>query len=583
MPDQHSEPGKPVAVGPEEPRMEWRLLLAFLLTGVVMFLAPYIYHKLYGPPPQPGQSAGKAESRAAPPASEAPEATRPAKATLPAGPVTASRPEEFTLETDLYRVQFSNRGAVVLRWELKKYKDAAGKTLELVNTAAAPQVGYPFALEFKDRKPPVDPNQALFVARPAPDGLGVDYEFSDGRLWVRKSFRFEKSSYLWRLVSEAADGSGGLSHRVLWRAGFGDPAVVNPAAHQRALHYDPSTGKLVTQEAKAAKNEPVLSSGPFTFAGIQDTYFAAVFLPRSGSTIELEVVSDSVRSELDPAEALYVGVGVGGAARNEFAVFVGPKDLDVLRRVDPRLEQLVDFGTWFGFIAKPLFLILKWVYHNLAPNYGWAIVLLTVFINFALLPLKLSSLKSMKKMQALQPQIAAINEKYKGVSLRDPRKQQQNQEIMELYRKHGVNPMGGCLPMLLQIPFFIGFYNVLTVAIELRGATWLWVKDLSQPEHLPIRILPVAMVISQFVMQKMTPSTAMDPRQQRMLLLMPLVFGFMFYHFSSGLVLYWLTSNLVGIAQQALFNKLTAAPAAAPVAVPKAAAGVSRRRRKAAR
>ena len=583
MPDQDSERGKPTSIGPEEPRMEWRLLLAFLLTGVVMFLAPYIYHKLYGPPPQQAPSARKAEPGPAQPAKEAPEAAQPAKAALPAGPVTAAKPEEFTLETDLYRVQFSNRGAVVLRWELKKYKDAAGKPLELVNTAAAPQVGYPFALEFKDRKPPVDPNQALFVTRPAPDGLGVEYEFSDGRLWVRKSFRFEKSSYLWRLISEAADNSGGLPHRLLWRAGFGDPAVVNPAAHQRALHYDPTTGKLVTQEAKAAKNEPVLASGPFTFAGIQDTYFAAVFLPRSGSTIELEVLSDSVRSELDPAEALHVGVGVGGAARNEFAVFVGPKDLDVLRQVDPRLEQLVDFGTWFGFIAKPLFLILKWVYHNVTPNYGWAIVLLTVFINFALLPLKLSSLKSMKKMQALQPQIAAINEKYKGVSLRDPRKQQQNQEIMELYRKHGVNPMGGCLPMLLQIPFFIGFYNVLTVAIELRGATWLWVKDLSQPEHLPIRILPLAMVVSQFVMQKMTPSTAMDPRQQRMLLLMPLVFGFMFYHFSSGLVLYWLTSNLVGIAQQVLFNKLTAAPAAAPVPVAKAAPGETRRRRKAAR
>lgn len=578
MPEQETQTSKPVPLGPEEPRMEWRLLLAFLLTGLVMFLAPYVYHKIYGPPPK-ATPAAKAPALASEPAKPTPE-SKPQPGSLQ--PVAAQKPEEFTLETDLYRVTFSNRGAVVLRWELKRYKDAAGKTLELVNTAATDKTGFPFALAFKDRKPPLDPNQALFLARPAEDGLGIDYQFSDGRFLVRKSFRFEKAGYLWRFVSEALDASGGLPHWITWRGGFGDPAVANPVAHQRALYYDPTAGKLVTLEAKAAKNRPVVSSGPFTFAGIQDTYFAAVFLPRPGTSIQLETVSDTVRSELDPNEAPHVGIGVGGAARNEFAVFVGPKDLDILRHVDRRLEQLVDFGTWFGFIAKPLFLMLKWVYHNVVPNYGWAIVLLTVFINFALLPLKLSSLKSMKKMQALQPQIAAINEKYKGISLRDPRKQQQNQELMELYRKHGVNPMGGCLPMLLQIPFFIGFYNVLTVAIELRGATWLWVKDLSQPEHLPIRILPVAMVVSQFLMQKMTPSTAMDPRQQRMMLLMPLVFGFMFYHFSSGLVLYWLTSNVVGIAQQVLFNKLSpSAPAAAPATA--RPAQEPRRRRKAAR
>lgn len=559
--------------------MEWRLLLAFLLTGLVMFLAPYVYHKIYGPPPKAPPGA-KAAIKPEEPAKAA-EKVKPEPGSL--RPVAAEKAEELTLETDLHRVTFSNRGAVVLRWELKRYKDAAGKTLELVNTAATGQTGSPFALAFKD-PPPSDPNQALFAARPAEDGLGIEYEFSDGRFRVRKSFRFQKASYLWQFRSEVVDAKGGLPHWVIWRGGFGDPAVANPAAHQRALYYDPTAGKLVTLEAKAAKNGPVVSTGPFTFAGIQDTYFAAVFLPRPGTSIALETVSDTVRSELDASEAPHVGIGVGGAAQNEFAVFVGPKDLDVLRGVDRRLEQLVDFGTWFGFIAKPLFLMLKWVYHNVVANYGWAIVLLTVFINFALLPLKLSSLKSMKKMQALQPQIAAINEKYKGISLRDPRKQQQNQELMELYKKHGVNPMGGCLPMLLQIPFFIGFYNVLTVAIELRGATWLWVRDLSQPEHLPIRILPVAMVISQFLMQKMTPSTAMDPRQQRMLLLMPLVFGFMFYHFSSGLVLYWLTSNVVGIAQQALFNRLSPAPAAAPVAAMKTAAGAaSRRRRKATR
>jgi YidC/Oxa1 family membrane protein insertase len=190
-------------------------------------------------------------------------------------------------------------------------------------------------------------------------------------------------------------------------------------------------------------------------------------------------------------------------------------------------------------------------------NYGWAIIIVTILINFLLFPLKLSNLKSMKKMQALQPQIAAINEKYKGISMRDPRAQQKNEETMALYKKHGANPMGGCLPMAIQFPFLIAFYKVLVVSIDLRHANWLWVSDLAAPEHLAIRILPIAMIATQFVMQKMTPTTSADPNQQRMMLLMPLVMGFIFYGLPSGLVLYYCTSNLVGIAQQVFFNKTT--------------------------
>jgi YidC/Oxa1 family membrane protein insertase len=223
---------------------------------------------------------------------------------------------------------------------------------------------------------------------------------------------------------------------------------------------------------------------------------------------------------------------------------------------------------------------LKWIHNKWIGNYGWSIIVVTIAINFLLLPLKISSLKSMKKMQLLQPQIKAISEKYKGISLRDPRRSQQNEEMMALYKKHGVNPMGGCMPMLLQIPFFIAFYKVLTVAIELRGAGWLWVTDLSQPEHLPIRILPIAMVISQFIMQKMTPSTSMDPNQQRVMMLMPLMMGFFFYGVSSGLVLYWLTSNVVGVAQQWFFNKTGQAMLSVPVESKPEAKTARRRSRK---
>jgi YidC/Oxa1 family membrane protein insertase len=192
-------------------------------------------------------------------------------------------------------------------------------------------------------------------------------------------------------------------------------------------------------------------------------------------------------------------------------------------------------------------------------------VVVTIAINMVLFPLRLTSMKSSKKMQALQPQIAAINAKYKDLSLRDPRKQEQQAETMELYKKHGVNPVGGCIPMLIQLPFLFGYYTVLSVALAMRGASWLWVHDLSQPETLAIRVLPVLLVVAQFLQQKMTPTPGMDPAQQKMMLFMPLVMGYMFYYQSAGLVLYWLTSGLVGVAQQWMLNRGT--PAAA-VAVP---------------
>jgi YidC/Oxa1 family membrane protein insertase len=230
-----------------------------------------------------------------------------------------------------------------------------------------------------------------------------------------------------------------------------------------------------------------------------------------------------------------------------------------MKVTSPRLTRIIDYG-WFTLLAQPLFLVVHWFHDNYIHNYGWTIIIVTVIINMLLLPLKMTSLKSMRKMSLLQPKIAAINEKYKGMSFKDPRKQNQNAEVMELYKQNGVNPMGGCMPMALQIPFFIAFYKVLSTSIELRGAEWLWVTDLSRPESLAIRILPIAMISTQFIVQKMTPSTAADPSQQKIMLMMPLFLGFMFYGVSSGLVLYWLTGNVVGIAQQLLFNRMMPPP-----------------------
>ncbi len=553
-----------------EPSMEKRLLLAFVLMGAVLFLTPYLYKNAA---PQPAAKPVAPQTQTVQPAK--PEAAKPVEGTAAAtaAPVTAEKDQLFTIDTDVYKLVLSNRGGVVRSWILKKYKNSAGVPLELVSPAGTPKTGYPFSLSFSGKKPDVDVNQALYAARVSPDGLGIDFDYSNGSIAVRKSFRFPKDRYLSQFSSEVTQNGAAIPSYVDWRGGFGDAAVPNAAAAQRAVFYDTSAGKLIVKTASDAKNGPVTSSGQYSFAGIEDNYFAAVFLPLDDKQVAIRTISDKVPGAVDKTEQPHVGAAVGGQARNQFAIFVGPKDVDLLKKIDPKLEQLVDFGRWFGWLAKPLFLIVNWFNDHMVHNYGWAIVVVTIIINFAMLPLKFSSMRSMKRMQALQPQIAAINAKYKNVGLRDPRKAEQNAEVMDLYKKHGINPMGGCLPMVLQIPFFIAFYSVLQVAIQMRGAHWLWITDLSQPEHLPIHILPVLMTVAQFVMQKMTPTPGQDPNQAKMMMMMPLIFLFMFYNMSSGLVLYWLTSNIVGIGQQWFINR--SMPVPQPV---EAAAGPKRRK-----
>ena len=536
----------------KELSIETRLLLAFLLMGAVLFTTPYFFKSTQPPAP------AKKTETAAKPAASTPAPAAPASAAPNPGQVSAQKEESVTVDTDLYRIVFSNRGAVVRSWILKKYKDSSRNQLELVNFAAAPEAGYPFTLVFKNQKPATDVNNALYSVQYSPESLTATFEFSDGKVFARKIFQFAKDRYLAQVTTEVTDNGAPVPHLIAWRGGFGDMTVPSPSAAQHTIHYDSASGKLITQSAKDAKNGPVAATGAFSFAGMEDSYFTAVFLPSAGAS-EIETFDDKAPTPLNPAPEQFAGAAVGGEGVNRLPLFVGPKDLDVMKRVNPKLEQVVDFG-WFSLIAKPLFLIMHWLTEAYVHNYGWSIILVTVFINIALFPLKISSLKSMKKMQALQPQIAAINEKYKNVGLRDARKQEQNQEVMALYQKHGVNPLGGCLPMALQMPFLYAFYKVFAIAIEMRGASWLWVPDLSRPETLPIHLLPLLMMATQFITQKMTPaSPGSDPSQQKVMMLMPLMFGFMFYSASAGLVLYWLTGNLVNIAQQWFFNRTAVA------------------------
>lgn len=560
----------------KEMSMDVRLLLAFVLMGAVLMVTQYLY--------KPEQKAVKPvepakTSEAQKPTPPKPEDTKPAaakpdkakpdkaKPEKPVEQVAAQKAETFAIDSPLYRVEFTNQGAVVKGWTLKKFLDNNGKPLQLVNQAAKDKVWYPFTLEFKDSNI-ASVNLALFVAKPTADGNGIDYQYSDGKIDVKKSFRFTPGSYMVQVRTEATLNGTAIPHVIQWRGGFGDAFVHNAWSTQHTVYFDASNNKLHVNDAKAAKDGPVTALGGYEFAGIEDTFFAAVFLPRQpGAPVEIRTLSDTVpvANGVQQQEA-HVGAAVGGAGVNEYSLFVGPKDIDLLKTVDPKLAQIVNWG-WFGIIAKPIFMVLNWTNDQYVHNYGWSIVLVTIMINILLLPLKYSSLKSAKKMQALQPRIQAINEKYKGIGLKDPKKQQQNEEMMALYKEAGVNPLGGCLPLVIQLPFLYAFYTVLTVSIEMRGARWLWVNDLSQPEQWAIHLLPILLIVTQFLLQKMTPAApGQDPTQAKMMMFMPLLFGFMFYSMSSGLVLYWLTTNVVGILQQWVINRMTPAPAVAPPA-----------------
>jgi YidC/Oxa1 family membrane protein insertase len=549
-----------------EGEMQKRTLLAFILMGLVLFAMPYFFKSS-----QPPAQTPKTAKTAAPAAPSSPAPAQPVQAALPAeagavAPVAAHDEQTTFVDTALYHVVFSNRGGVVTSWTLKKYLNAEGKPLEVVNAAAAPKEGYPFAFEFRAQKPPMDLNQALFVASKSADGMRVTFEFASNGATAQKRFQFMPNSYSTEISTEVSVNATPIPHLLAWHGGFGDFAVQNAGGIQHSIRYNLADSKLQNDGTKAAKDRPVDRDGQFSFVGLEDQYFAAVFLPETPGVVQTTIYDDRVPTEYDKTEQQFIGTAVGGEGQNRIELFVGPKDLDLLKKVNPKLEQIVDFGM-FWFLAKPLFLVLRFLNLAYVHNYGWSIVIATVIINFLLFPLRLINMKSMKRMQKLQPQIQAINEKYKGLSLRDPKMQQKNQETMDLYKEHGANPMAGCLPMLIQMPFLFAFYKVLAVSIEMRGANWLWVGDLSQPEHLAIRALPVIMIITSFLMQRMTPTTGMDPSQQKMMMFMPLFMGFFFYNQSSGLVLYWLTGNLMGIAQQYFFNKTIAPAPAAPAVV----------------
>ncbi len=558
----------PYDPGGQDNNTQVRTLLAFVIMGGVLFLLPYFFKGGRPQPPLPAAKAAKPALSTTPaPNSIANSNTAQADQVSTPNLVAAHEEQHVAIDTAVYHVVFSNRGGVVTSWTLKKYPNAAGKPLEVVNDAAAQKLGsYPFAFYFRSQKPAVDLNQSLYAFTRTAGGLGISFDYASNGVIAHKSFTFQPNGYLTEVSSEVRVNGADIPSLLEWRGGFGDYAVQNAVSSQRAIRYNVADSKLNNDSTKAAKDAPANRDGQFSFVGLEDQYFAAVFLPQGQDKIQTTLFDDYVPTPFDKSDQQYIGNAVGGDGQNRLELFVGPKDLELLKKVNPKLEQIVDFGFWW-FLAKPLFLALRFLDQKYIHNYGWAIILITIIINIVLLPLRLQNMRSMNKMKVLQPKVQEINERYKGLSLRDPRMQQKNQETMDLYKEHGANPAGGCVPLLIQMPFLLAFYKVLAVSIEMRNANWLWVSDLSQPEHLAIHLLPIIMISTSFLMQRMTPTTGMDPQQARMMMFMPLIMGFFFYNQSAGLVLYWLTGNLMGIAQQYFFNKFFPAPVPPPAKV----------------
>lgn len=545
----------------QEPGTERRLLLVFALTFLII-LASQPLLKKFGPKPQEGpRPVEQSAPTSAPPPSSTLQPTVAAAA--PVGSKQASAESTTVIENSLYRIAFSNRGGEVTSWVLKKFKDDAGKPLDLVHKLASEKYGYPLSLWTYDETLRNKLKSVLYVASKTGTSTApaeLTFEYSDADVAVRKSFRFDES-YVIKVDTTVSVKGTPVTALPAWPAGFGDdttPALY--AASRTEYQSDSDIERLAIKKVVGGAT----IHGPLNWAGVTDQYFAVVFLPddvHNATLVTLRNPLDNPQDAKHPFEVLGAAVGQIGAPTIS-RMYVGPKALDVLETVpvagvsgnsEPDLRKLVDFG-WLGYIARPLFLWLKWTHDHVVPNWGWAIVLQTLIINLVLSPLRFMQQKSALEMQRVAPHIKSIQEKYKKYSMGDPRKRQMQEEIAAVYKEHGVNPAAGCLPLLIQMPFLFAYYRMLNVALDLRFAHWLWIKDLSAFD--PYYILPIFLVLSMFIMQRMTPMTGMDPSQQKMMMvMMPVMMGFIFRFLAAGLNLYYAESNLISMIQQAIMNR----------------------------
>ncbi len=561
-------------------RMLFVLLGIFAVLGIMQFFLPK--------PPAPEKTQQQQQSPA-PGATPGPSATSstgtPVPSKSPAAPAakvpakTAASEAETVLQNDVYRITFTNRGAVVKSWVLTeknpdgsyKYTDNAGKPFDMVNQTIAPQTGYPLSLFTYDKDLEKKINDALFATGSGDKSGQASFEYSDGDVTVRKTVRLDQG-YILNLETEVTRNGQRVQAYPQWPSGMGDqfaPASflsskIDWEQNGSVERKQPASGGFLRSKKWIAGGETL--PGPYSWAAVADQYFAAALMPdnaNNATLVTLNTPADTPKNPDRPNEAKekanVIGVALGnpnGVTR--MRIFAGPRAVDLLESIQsqpggPDLRGVYDFGT-FGFIARPLFLWLKWTYHHMIPNWGWAIAFLTLVITMVLLPLRISSMKSSLRMQRIQPQMKAIQEKYKRYSITDPRRAEMQKEMSALYKKEGVNPVGGCFPLLLQMPFLIAFYSMLNNAVELRHAHWLWITDLSAPD--PYHILPILIMISMYVQQKSAPQAGIDPAQQKILTFMgPLMIGGFSWGVASGLSIYWALSTVLGYIQQLFINR----------------------------
>ena len=544
--------------------MERRVLLAIFLAFGVLYVWQAAFVKPV-PKPEAGSPAPTSATAStgavavAPTGSSAPQAAAPIVPAKPAAPLAAAlvadtAEHDVRVETRDVIAVFTNRGARLKSWRLKHYLDQQKQPQELIEHDA-PSDPLPFTLLTGNDTTTATLNGGLYTISGAPAGasdapVSLRFEYSDSAgIHAIKEFHLEPASYIFTFRATVTENDKAVAPSVVWGPAIGDVGEVSryTTKSEGILFQD---GKVVRLAAKDIAKQAAYD-GTYAYAGVDDNYFMTAALGPGAIKIAFQPISipPPASSKDAPRELISFSVQAQPSAALRF--FAGPKDFDVLTAIDTDVAKAIDFGM-FTVIVVPLLKSLKWV-NDYVGNYGWAIIILTFFINVILFPLRHKSVVSMRKMQEIQPEVKAIQERYSKLKATDPGKQKMNTEMMALYKEKGVNPASGCVPMLLTMPFIFAFYALLSTAIELRGAPFIWwIHDLSA--HDPYFVTPILMGISQIWQQRLAPAAGMDPIQQKMTMLMPVFFTFLFLWYPSGVALYWLVNNIWAIGQQYLTN-----------------------------
>jgi YidC/Oxa1 family membrane protein insertase len=525
--------------------MEKRLLLAAVLSLAVLALWELLIPRPKKPAAPNTSVAGATPAAVSPSPQNAAQPAPVAKPVSLPPPVAGREEPPVIVENSLVRATFSNRGAVLTSIVLLHHTDEEKRPLELVRQLP-PLAEKPLSIEFPSRPDLTGRvRDALFAVARDPDGT-IRFSYADGDVAVTKQVRFQ-AGYLFDLKVSV------VGPPYLLVVGTG---LRNLSPEEQASRYVMPASAIAATGGGFSRARPEKLEKPVEwplagggFAGLEDNYFLAVLLPRQSATV---VASPVPFKDKEGKPAPTIRVAVSGSGDLAARAYFGPKDVEILESLNLGLEKTVDFG-WYGILARPLLWLLKRTYAWIG-NWGLAILLVTLAIRILLFPLMHKSYASMKKMQKLAPKMNAIRDKYKKAKSDAAQRQKMNEELMKLYQAEGYNPMSGCFPILLQLPILVAFYNVLSRAIELRHAPFiLWIHDLSAVDRT--YVLLILMTVTMYVQQAMTPTTA-DPAQKKIFMAMPLIWGFFLKDMPSGLVLYWLFSNVLTILQQVLIQRI---------------------------